>query len=113
MLTYYQAAVLVLLLIGLVAAGLFLGTHRPRRWRRLAAWDASAWVLIVFLFYLRQVILIILRWPGTATPGVSDAIVSIGFLVLLDAALILRIASYRGFVERAQALERSVEPGPK
>ncbi|MER7167017.1 hypothetical protein ABT336_13245 [Micromonospora sp. NPDC000207] len=96
----YQVAVLVLLIIGLVAALAFLSQHRPKQWRRLAAWDASGWVLLVALIFVRQIGLLVSRWPGPSSVGVWDAVFGLGLLVLIDVLLLVRLASYRSFVEQ-------------
>lgn len=96
----YQVTVLTLLSVGLVAALVFLSQHRPRQWRRLAAWDASGWVLLVALIFVRQIALLVLRWPGPASVGVWDAVFGLGMLVLIDVLLLLRVVSYRSFAER-------------
>ncbi|WP_328344768.1 hypothetical protein [Micromonospora sp. NBC_00421] len=96
----YQVLVLVLLVVGLLSALAFLTAHRPRQWRRLAAWDASGWVLLVGLFYLRQIVLVVVRWPGASQRDVWDAVFGLGMLALIDALLLLRLVSYRAFVGR-------------
>jgi hypothetical protein len=101
----YQSLIVLLLVIGLVPALIFLGQHRPRQWKRLAAWDASGWVLVCTFFYVRSLVLLILRWPGTPPQGWPDAIVSVGLLVVADTFLIVRMISYRAFVEADKRLD--------
>ncbi len=96
----YQVTVLTLLVVGALTALAFLLQHRPRQWRRLAAWDASGWVLLVALIFVRQIALLVLRWPGPSSVGVWDAVFGLGMLVLIDALLLVRLASYRSFVAR-------------
>lgn len=94
----YQILLIVLLIAGLVPALIFLGHHRPRQWRRAAAWDASGLVIVVTLWYLRGIVLIVLRWPGAPPRDWADVIVSLVLLAIIDALLILRLVSYRSFV---------------
>lgn len=96
----YQGAILLLLVFGLITAAAFIGQHRPRQWRRLAAWDASGWVLLVALFFFRQIVLVVTRWPGSAPLGWFDGVFSIGLLVLIDALLVVRVVSFRSFAQR-------------
>ncbi|MFF0822420.1 hypothetical protein ACFYUR_18820 [Micromonospora haikouensis] len=99
----YRVALLVLLIVGLVSALAFLSWHRPRRWRRLAAWDASGWVLLAALLYVRQIVLLVLRWPTTSHVDTVDAVFGLGSLAVIDALLILRVLSYKRFVEQDRA----------
>lgn len=96
----YQGLIVLLLIMGLVPALLFLAQHRPRQWRRLAAWDASGFVIIAALIYGRSLVLTILRWPGSPPHGWTDAIFSIVSLLVIDFLFILRVISYRQFVTR-------------
>lgn len=96
----YQFTILMLLMAGLVPALIFIGQHRPRQWKRLAAWDASGWVLIFAVLFIRSIVLLVTRWPGSPPKGPWDAAFGIGLLVLIDVALIVRIVSYRSFKQR-------------
>ncbi len=96
----YQGVVLTLLIIGFVLCATFISQHRPRQWRRLAAWDASGFVLIATAIYLRNIILIFSRWPGSPPRGWGDAVFGIGSLVVIDALFLLRVVSYRSFAQR-------------
>ena len=98
-LTAYQGAIVLLLVIGLITAVAFIGQHRPRQWRRVAAWDASGWVVLVALLYLRNLILVLTRWPGTSPHGWADAAFAVGTLLVLDALLLVRVVNYRTFRE--------------
>ncbi len=97
---WYQVSILLLLVIGLVTACSFIGQHRPRQWRRVAAWDASGWVILVALFYLRSIVLVVLRWPGSGPQGWFDGAFAVGLLVLINVLLIVRVVSYRSFAQR-------------
>jgi hypothetical protein len=97
---WYSTAVVVLLVTGFVPAIVFISQHRPRQWRRMAAWDASGWVILVALWYFRSIVLVWTRWPGAPLRGPFDVLFSIGLLVVLDALLILRVVSYRSFAQR-------------
>ncbi len=111
--TLYQTTILVLLIAGFVPAVAFIGQHRPRQWRRMAAWDASGWVILVALWYFRSIVLVWSRWPGSSPRGWADAVFAVGVLLLLDVLLILRVMSYRSFTQRDQDLsdKREVRPG--
>lgn len=97
---WYQATILLLLVGGLVPAAAFVGQHRPRQWRRLAAWDASGFVIVAAAIYLRNIILVITRWPGSPPRGAADAVFGIVSLLVIDSLFILRIVSYRSFAQR-------------
>lgn len=105
----YQATLLLLLIVGFVPAAVFISQHRPRQWRRLAAWDASGLVVIAAAIYLRQIILVVTRWPGSAPRGWADATFALLSLLLIDVFLILRLISFRAFVQRDA--RRSRQPG--
>lgn len=96
----YSVVVVALIVLGLLAAGSFLVTHRPSRWLRLEAIDASGWVLLIVIFLARALILSVLRWPTPAPSDPGDTAVSVGLLVLVDVLLIVRVAAYRRFVRR-------------
>jgi hypothetical protein len=96
----YSATIVLLLVVGFVPAVAFVSQHRPRQWRRMAAWDASGWVILVALWYFRSIVLVWARWPGSAPHGPLDAAFSIGLLIVLDVLLILRVISYRSFAQR-------------
>src|ERR1051325_1858190 len=96
----YQPAILLLLVSGLAPPLAFISQHRPRQWRRVAAWDASGWVILVALFYFRSIVLVVTRWPGSPPRGWFDGIFAVGLLVLIDALLIVRVVSYRSFAQR-------------
>lgn len=97
---WYSTGIVMLLIVGFVPAAAFISQHRPRQWRRMAAWDASGWVILVALWYFRSIVLVLARWPGSPPKGPWDAAVSIGLLALLDFLLILRVISYRSFAQR-------------
>jgi hypothetical protein len=112
----YQSAILLLLVAGLVPALLFLMQHRPKQWRRLVAWDASGLVIVVALWYIRSIVIIMLRWPGSPPSSVGDAAWAIGMLVLIDVLLLVRLISYRKFVvadNRAQKIIEDTEGRPR
>ncbi len=97
---WYQAAILLLLIAGFVPAAVFISQHRPKQWRRLAAWDASGWVILVALFYFRSIVLVVTRWPGSPPRGWFDGFFAVGLLVLIDVLLIVRVVSFRSFAQR-------------
>lgn len=99
MLAWYQGSILLLLIIGFVLGAAFVSQHRPRQWRRLAAWDASGFVVIATAIYLRNIILVVSRWPGSPPRGVGDGVFAIASLLIIDGLFLLRVMSYRSFVE--------------
>lgn len=99
----YQATILGLLVVGLALSVRFLVAHRPRNWRRLAAWDASGWVVICAVWFLRSLILAWMRWPIRPPEGWVDGLTSVGLLGLVDVLLLVRVASYRSFREQRSA----------
>ena len=96
----YESAILLLLIVGFVLGATFISQHRPRQWRRMAAWDASGFVLIATAIYLRNIILIFARWPGVPPRGLGDAVFAVGSLLVIDALFVLRVVSYRSFAQR-------------
>jgi hypothetical protein len=108
----YQASILTLLIVGFVPAVAFISQHRPKQWRRVAAWDASGLVMVAAVLYLRSIILVITRWPGSGPTGVADAVFALGSLALIDGLLILRLISYRTFVQQYQQRDSQENPGP-
>lgn len=97
---WYQATILLLMIVGFVLGATFISQHRPRQWMRLAAWDASGFVLIATAIYLRNIILVVTRWPGAAPHGWGDTLFGIGSLLAIDALFLLRVISYRSFAQR-------------
>jgi len=108
----YQASILTLLIVGFVPAVAFISQHRPKQWRRMAAWDASGLVVIAAVLYLRSIVLVITRWPGSGPSGVADAVFALGSLVLIDGLLILRLISFRSFVQQYQQQDKPESAGP-
>lgn len=98
---WYQLTIIGLLICGLVPALVFVSQHRPRHWRRLAAWDASGFVIVAALIYTRSLILIISRWPGSPPRGWLDGAFGIVSLIAIDVLFIIRVLSYHQFTLRA------------
>lgn len=98
--TIYQGAILFLLIIGFILGATFISQHRPRQWRRIAAWDASGFVLVATAIYARNIVLVFTRWPGSPPRGLGDTIFAIGSLVVIDVLFALRVVSYRSFAQR-------------
>jgi hypothetical protein len=96
----YQGFVLFLLVVGFALGASFVAQHRPRQWRRLEAWDASGFVLIMTAIYLRSIVLVLSRWPGTPPESIGNAVFAIVSLVVIDALFVLRVVSYRSFAQR-------------
>lgn len=100
MMSFYHGVLLSLLIVGALAGAGFLASHRPRRWRRLAAIDASGWVLLVTLWYARSIVLVIIRWRDLPAPGPWDATFALATLAAFDVLLIVRLLSFHSFAER-------------
>lgn len=98
--SWYAVTLAVLLAAGLIPAVAFIGQHRPRQWRRLAAWDASGFVIVAALIYARNLVLLVSRWPGVPPRSTGDAVFGIVSLVAIDALFVLRIVSWRSFAQR-------------
>lgn len=110
--TAYQGAILLLLIIGFVLGATFISQHRPRQWRRLEAWDASGFVLVATAIYLRNIILVVTRWPGAAPHGWGDLAFGIGSLIAIDGLFLLRVISYRSFAQRDADRRQNPVPAP-
>lgn len=96
--TTYQIILLSLLIVGLVFSSAFIAQFRPRQWRRAASWDAVGWILIAWLWYVRSIAVIAVRWPKTVVPdGWLDLTVTLGLLVMIDVLLALRVVSFMSF----------------
>jgi hypothetical protein len=106
---------MLLLISGLIPALIFLAQHRPSQWKRAAAWDASGLVIVVALWYVRSIILIVLRWPGHPPTSLLDALISVVLLAVIDSLLILRLMSYRAFAQRDKnySVEKETEVVPR
>lgn len=103
----YPLLLWITLLPGLVASGVFLYLHRPKRWFDPAAINATGWVIVIGLLYLRSCISLVIS-SRNAIPwrGVPNALNSIGFGLAVDFLLIYRIVSflqYRLTYRRRQA----------
>lgn len=110
----YQVLVVLLLIGGLIPALFFLAQHRPSQWKRMAAWDASGLVMVVALWYVRSIILIILKWPGAPEQSLTDGITSLVLLTIIDVLLIIRLVSFRAFAEHDRDRQRErVGPPPE
>jgi hypothetical protein len=100
---WYQVTILLLLIVGFVLGAAFISQHRPRQWRRLEAWDASGFVLIATAIYLRNLVLVVSRWPGSPPHGWGDATFGVVSLLVIDGLFLLRVMSYRSFAQRDAA----------
>lgn len=107
----YTALIWVVLLTGLLAAGMYLRVHRPRQLLRAATINADGWVIIIFLLYLRSVVLLALRGHATYQ-SLPDALVALGFAAGIDALLVYRVVSFRRF-QAAYRAEQSADPADK
>ena len=94
----YGVSLVVLQGIGLVSALWFLATHRPLQWARLQALDAMGFPAIIALVFGRGFILTILSWPIPTNKPLGNMIVSVTTLALVDAWMIIKLASFRRFV---------------
>ncbi|MFI5974818.1 hypothetical protein [Streptomyces sp. NPDC051452] len=93
----YVIALYVLLVAGLLFALGFLSVHRPRYFFRLTEVNASYWVIVVALWYVRSLALLAIR--GAHPAGVWwDALFALGLLAAIDVLLIVRFFSYIAFL---------------
>lgn len=105
----YQTLILVLLVAGLVPASAFLSQHRPKHWRRLEAWAASGFVMVAAAIYVRSLVLLVTRWPGSPPRGIGDAVFGVVSLVVIDGLFIVQLAAYWRFARRDRAPADSTE----
>lgn len=93
--TFMASALWVLHSAGLALSLSFLLLHRPRHWLRPEAVNASGWIIICALWFIRSIALLAMRGGPPRTFGSwSDAGVSLGFLLLVDALLAIRLVSW-------------------
>ena len=104
----YSAVILFLAVTGLIFACQFILTHRPKHWRRWQALDASGWVIIVVIAYVRTVILVLWTWPGTPH-SIGSAAIGISLTVLVDLLMVLRVVAYA----RYRRLDKAVREREK
>ncbi|WP_435279364.1 hypothetical protein [Streptomyces sp. 1222.5] len=89
-----------LLSFGLACSLSFLALHRPRHWMRPEAFNASGWIVISALWYIRSIILLIVRGGPRPYTSWVDATVAIGMLAVVDALLALRLLSWWRYTRR-------------
>lgn len=113
MTTLYWALYYLMLIIGIVVAGIFLFVHRPTRWRSVESLDASFWVLIVFLLYLWSLIrtTVTAFTVGLPDPTIPQAIAAFFFGIALDVVLILRLGHWLRYVRDPRHNGTKVDKG--
>lgn len=87
-------ALWALLCFGLACSLGFLVLHRPKNWLRPEAFNASGWVVISALWYVRSIILLVVRGGPRPYTSWVDALVSLGMLAAVDVLLALRLLSW-------------------
>lgn len=97
MVTAYGVGLVTLQSVGIVTSLWFLATHRPRHWKRIQALDAMAFPVIVALVLARGLVLTVTNWPVGQRP-MPAVIFSLAMLLLVDAALIVKLVNFRRFV---------------
>ncbi|GAA5078511.1 hypothetical protein [Streptomyces similanensis] len=93
----YALTLYVLLVTGLLFALGFLSLHRPRYFFRLTEVNASYWVIVVALWYVRSLTLLVIR-GAHPTDLWWDILLSLGLLAAIDVLLIVRFCSYLAFL---------------
>ena len=110
--SWYGWSLAVLFTAGLVAAVWFLVMHRPSRWWRLEAVNVYGWPALATLFYLRSMILLVVRWPPPNPTHWWQTLIGFVLLVLCDLLLAALLISYRRYARRqrsGKAYARKVE----
>ena len=98
-----------MLLVGLLASGAFLVLHRPQDWKRVTALNASGWVIVILLLYLRACISTYLAgWPIEFRGGAEQIIWSFGMGIAIDVLLVLRVRSFLKFKNAHEARHSAV-----
>jgi hypothetical protein len=84
----------LVLLAGLATSALFLFLHRPRNWFRPAALNATGWVLVIFLLYLRSVIMMVINDYDPKVVTFHDTWIQLVMCLAIDALLIFRVWTF-------------------
>ena len=84
----------VIILTGFIASGTFLVLHRPRHWFRPAALNASGWVIVIFLLYLRSVVSLINKGGVIVAQSWTDNWLQMLIGIAIDALLIFRVWTF-------------------
>lgn len=88
----------VMLLTGLFLSGAFLVLHRPKNWFRSRAVNATGWVIMIFVLFLRAIVVVILKQnfvPQFNNPW--EIVFSLGLGFFVDFLLAIRIKSFLNF----------------
>jgi hypothetical protein len=94
----YFIFVAPLVALGLASGIGFLVTHRPKQWRSVASLDATGWVLIATLLFLRSAIQLGITFPG-GHHSFASALAGIVSCLVVDVLLVLRLVAFRRFVK--------------
>lgn len=92
--TGYDAALAVVVVAGVLPAGYFVWTYRPRQRWRLDALDAGGWVAIILVLYLLTAWRLVaggVREPEEWWDGASSLLVA----GLVDVVLWVRVLNWR------------------
>lgn len=109
---HYWLLVFTSMVPGTLASGAFIAMHRPSKWFDRTAINASGWLIIVFIFYLRSIVTLLtnhhILWRG-----MPNALWGLGTVLIIDALMIFRLVSFiqfrRTFRRRRAELEREHE----
>lgn len=95
----YWGLFILMALVGTILSGAFLVIHRPSSWKSLISLDASGWIILLFLLYIRTISLTVisLMEGNYALPSFWRSIVSFAFGIGFDALLIIRMANWLRF----------------
>jgi hypothetical protein len=108
---HYRLLLWLSILPGTIASGMFIAAHRPSKWFDRTAINASGWLIIVFLFYVRSLVSLLTQ-RTVIWRGMPNALWAIGVIVVIDALLILRVVTFiqyrRAFRRRREELEAEI-----
>lgn len=99
----YSALLTIVTMLGWLPASAFILIHRPARWRSLVTWDASGWVIVIWLLYTWNLYRIFISM--TATVVSADRIVGLGIGLAIDVVVWLRLVHWLRFYRRNRTLD--------
>lgn len=94
------ALTLAMYCFGALGAVAFLAIHRPRNWARAAAVNASGWVVVIALSFLRGVWLIVSHGAVAPPTSVLDGLISYGLLAAIDLLVWFRLITFLWYLHQ-------------